>query len=85
MALTRRNIMIRDRFCCQYCGCKRNLTIDHVHPQSKGGRNTWENLVTACMACNQKKGSRCAAALPQPGAVLALDSRATSIQAAGWH
>lgn len=58
VALTRRNIMIRDRFCCQYCGSKRNLTLDHVHPQSKGGRNTWCNLVTACMGCNQKKGSR---------------------------
>jgi hypothetical protein len=58
VALTRRNIMIRDRFCCQYCGSKRNLTLDHVHPQSKGGRNTWCNLVTACMVCNQKKGSR---------------------------
>lgn len=40
----------------RYCGCKKDLTLDHVVPVSKGGKNTWENLVTACMVCNQKKG-----------------------------
>eukprot|EP00877_Chromochloris_zofingiensis_P011181 jgi/Chrzof1/6316/Cz18g04010.t1 len=56
VALTRRNVMLRDRYTCQYCGCKKDLTLDHVVPVSKGGKNTWENLVTACMVCNQKKG-----------------------------
>ncbi|KAG2487346.1 hypothetical protein HYH03_014061 [Edaphochlamys debaryana] len=58
VACTRRNIMVRDGFCCQYCGSRRELTIDHVHPVSKGGKETWENLVTACMRCNQKKSDR---------------------------
>lgn len=45
----------------RYCGCNgrdTTLTIDHVTPVSKGGRNTWINLVTACMACNQRKGDK---------------------------
>ncbi|GLI63673.1 hypothetical protein VaNZ11_006711 [Volvox africanus] len=58
VACTRRNIMVRDGFCCQYCGSRRDLTLDHVHPVSKGGKETWENLVTACMRCNQKKSDR---------------------------
>mmetsp|Transcript_15254 Transcript_15254/g.26427 ORF Transcript_15254/g.26427 Transcript_15254/m.26427 type:complete len:136 (+) Transcript_15254:164-571(+) len=49
--------MIRDKFCCQYCGIRRDLTLDHVMPQSKGGKDTWTNLVTACTACNQRKAS----------------------------
>ncbi|PNW83796.1 hypothetical protein CHLRE_04g217903v5 [Chlamydomonas reinhardtii] len=63
VACTRRNIMVRDGFCCQYCGSRRDLTIDHVHPASKGGRETWDNLVTACMRCNQKKSDRSLAQL----------------------
>jgi len=56
---TRRNIMVRDKYTCQYCGCKgRDLTLDHVMPASKGGKDTWTNLVTACMACNQRKGDK---------------------------
>lgn len=57
----RRNIYIRDNFTCQYCGCKpgrEDLTIDHVHPRSRGGRSEWENVVLACQRCNAKKGSR---------------------------
>lgn len=56
--LNRRNIMLRDGLKCQYCGKKggSNLTLDHVIPQSKGGPNTWQNLVTACGPCNTKKG-----------------------------
>lgn len=41
IALNRRNVLIRDQFCCQYCGVRTNLTIDHVMPLSKGGRNSW--------------------------------------------
>ena len=54
--LTRQNIFKRDNFECQYCGTKRDLTIDHVIPSSKGGSHSWTNLVTACKKCNAKKG-----------------------------
>jgi len=56
-ALTRRNVLARDRFRCVYCGSSRSLTVDHVVPVSKGGEWAWENLVAACSACNQRKGS----------------------------
>lgn len=48
----------RDGYTCAYCGSKEHLTIDHVHPSSRGGQDTWENLVTACIKCNTKKGNR---------------------------
>lgn len=57
--LTRRNLMFRDAHQCQYCGRRpplRDLNIDHVVPRSRGGDDTWENLVTACRPCNLKKG-----------------------------
>ncbi|MDJ0508395.1 MAG: HNH endonuclease [Crocosphaera sp.] len=57
--LTRRNILERDRHTCQYCSYKgEQLTLDHVLPRSRGGGDTWENLVTACVRCNVKKGNR---------------------------
>jgi 5-methylcytosine-specific restriction endonuclease McrA len=55
------NILWRDNHKCQYCGNNfpdPQLTMDHVIPKSRGGQNTWDNLVTACKKCNQKKGSR---------------------------
>ena len=58
IVLSRRNIMKRDRNVCQYCGTKSDLTLDHVMPKSRGGRDSWENLVTACNTCNVKKGNR---------------------------
>ncbi len=57
LVLSRRNIMRRDDFTCQYCNKKTKLTIDHVIPKSRGGTDTWENLTTACERCNVKKGS----------------------------
>jgi len=60
-AFTRFNVFLRDRFECQYCGDgfpTQDLTFDHVIPRSKGGRTTWENVVTACSCCNLRKGSR---------------------------
>jgi 5-methylcytosine-specific restriction endonuclease McrA len=54
--LTRQNIFKRDSYECQYCGTKRELTIDHVVPRAKGGKDTWTNLVTACKRCNARKG-----------------------------
>lgn len=56
--LSKKNIMVRDRFTCAYCGTKHDLTIDHVIPISRGGKQNWENMVTACMTCNQKKADR---------------------------
>lgn len=58
IVLSRRNIMKRDGFVCQYCGKKTDLTIDHVLPKSRGGQETWENLTTACEKCNVKKGNK---------------------------
>lgn len=54
--LTRQNIFKRDRYQCQYCGKKSHLTLDHILPKSKGGRTTWDNLITACKKCNSRKG-----------------------------
>ena len=61
VAANRKNIMQRDKYCCQYCGidlCDRTATIDHIVPKSKGGGSTWVNLVTACKDCNLFKGNR---------------------------
>lgn len=57
---TRANIFRRDNYTCQYCGLhsKKMMTIDHVHPRSKGGDSSWTNLTTACRECNSKKGNK---------------------------
>jgi 5-methylcytosine-specific restriction endonuclease McrA len=59
-AFTRFNVFLRDRFTCQYCGAREDLTFDHLLPRSKGGHTTWENVVTACSLCNLRKGDRLA-------------------------
>jgi 5-methylcytosine-specific restriction endonuclease McrA len=59
--LNRRNLFARDRNRCQYCGKKfatTDLSIDHIIPRSQGGKNTWENIVCACIRCNTRKGGR---------------------------
>jgi 5-methylcytosine-specific restriction endonuclease McrA len=59
--LSRKNVMLRDAHQCQYCGRRppvRDLNIDHVLPRSRGGADSWENLVTACRVCNLRKGWR---------------------------
>jgi 5-methylcytosine-specific restriction endonuclease McrA len=57
-AFTRFNLFLRDGFACQYCSSGEDLTFDHVIPRSRGGRTTWENIVTACARCNLAKGGR---------------------------
>ena len=57
--LSRKNILKRDSNICQYCNSKSNfMTIDHITPKDKGGRESWENLVAACVPCNTKKGNK---------------------------
>ena len=55
---TRFNVFLRDKFMCQYCRSKKELTFDHLLPRSKGGKTDWRNVVTACSSCNVKKGGR---------------------------
>lgn len=58
---SRQNLLVRDRWQCQYCGATRfasQLTFDHVVPRSRGGRTEWENIVMACVGCNSKKANR---------------------------
>lgn len=61
LRLNDRNLALRDGFCCQYCHKRlreSEITKDHVFPQSRGGKDSWENLVVACFVCNLKKGDR---------------------------
>lgn len=59
VVLSRRNILKRDNHRCQYCGTNhRTLTVDHVIPKNVGGEDSWENLVCACVQCNNRKGNR---------------------------
>jgi 5-methylcytosine-specific restriction endonuclease McrA len=60
-ALSRKNILMRDRYTCQYCHRtlpSAELTLDHVVPRSRSGESNWENLVACCNPCNNRKGSR---------------------------
>ena len=61
VSLVRQNIYLRDGYRCAYCGDHgrhTQLTLDHVFPVSRGGGRTWQNLVTACLECNQRKADR---------------------------
>lgn len=73
VAFTRFNLFLRDEFCCQYCGARRELTFDHVVPRARGGVTSWENVVAACAPCNLRKGSR---SLRQAGLSLRRPPRA---------
>jgi 5-methylcytosine-specific restriction endonuclease McrA len=60
-ALSRKNILLRDRNICQFCGHTfpaSELTLDHILPRSRGGHSSWENLVACCYRCNNSKGDR---------------------------
>ena len=59
VALSKREILRRDDFTCQYCGRRTSmLTIDHIEPRHAGGPHTWTNLVAACQNCNRRKGGK---------------------------
>jgi len=61
VAFTRFNVFLRDEFCCQYCGSRfstKDLTFDHVLPRALGGKTCFSNIVSACVDCNMKKGSK---------------------------
>lgn len=56
----KRNVLLRDNFTCAYCGTKSTskMSMDHVVPKSKGGKTNFENIVTCCIPCNNKKDNR---------------------------
>ena len=95
--LSRRNILIRDGYTCQYCGAKlinSGLELEHVIPRSRGGQSAWENLVAACRDCNKRKADRTPAEagmklLRQPRRVTILTARAfmrqTGISEEKWR
>ena len=58
LRLNRRRVYKRDNFQCVYCGSEKSLTLDHIVPRSRGGKNSWTNLVTCCQSCNLKKANR---------------------------
>jgi len=58
---TRQHLFERDKYTCQYCGglfSQRELNLDHVIPRDRGGKTSWENIVTSCLHCNTRKGNR---------------------------
>jgi 5-methylcytosine-specific restriction endonuclease McrA len=80
-AVSRKGIILRDRSACQYCASKlpaKELTMDHVVPRSRGGGSTWENLVTCCFPCNNRKADRTPA---EAGMALARQPRQVGIHA----
>jgi 5-methylcytosine-specific restriction endonuclease McrA len=70
LKISRKSVLARDSYTCVYCGSRETLTIDHVFPRSRGGETSWENVVTSCLRCNNKKGSKtpqeCGLRLPHP-------------------
>lgn len=59
--VSKNNILIRDRYVCQYCGRplkSHEITLDHIIPKSRGGESNWENLAACCPGCNVRKGSK---------------------------
>ncbi len=80
-ALTNGALFARDQHLCMYCGRghpRQQLTRDHVHPVSRGGADIWENVVTACFACNSRKGNRTPAQASMP--LLAVPYRPSWIE-----
>ena len=76
--LNRKAVFARDRHRCQYCGAAAE-NLDHVHPRSRGGDHTWENVVAACRPCNTRKGDRTPDEAGMP-----LRARPTAPRRNGW-
>ncbi len=77
IVLSRKNILRRDNHTCQYCGINSTrMTIDHIIPKQKGGLDTWENLITACVECNSKKGNQ---SLHEAGMILRSKPKRPSV------
>ena len=68
LALTKKNVLLRDDYRCAYCGEKGGalMTVDHIQPKSRGGRSSWENLVSCCSTCNGRKRDRTPAEAGMP-------------------
>ena len=67
LKLSRRSVLARDSYTCQYCGYRGNdLTVDHVIPKRLGGPSSWENLVCCCKKCNSKKSDKSLAQFGHP-------------------
>ena len=61
VGLTKHRLFVRDRHVCAYCGglfAESELTVEHINPVSRGGSQSWTNVVTACRSCNTRKGNR---------------------------
>ncbi len=94
--LTRREVFLRDAYTCQYCGRRTSdLTLDHVIPRHRGGPHTWENLASACRACNHRKGGKSVQEArmvlkrlpfePSPGRYYAIERRLDQSITEGWY
>jgi len=84
--LTRREVFSRDRHTCQYCGHSKNdLTLDHIVPRHRGGGHTWDNLVTACKACNHRKGGKTPDEARMPLRLSPAEPKATSLYLFGQY
>lgn len=60
-SFSKNSVFLRDNCTCAYCGTKvskQKVTIDHIKPKSQGGKNAWENVISSCLSCNNKKGGR---------------------------
>lgn len=94
--LSRREIFIRDRFTCQYCGTiDKDMTVDHIVPRSRGGRHEWTNVVASCKTCNHRKGSKSVLDArmelsstptePRPGVYYTIERRLDLRRQPDWH
>lgn len=78
--LTKREVMRRDNFTCQYCGSRQPLlTIDHVVPRHVGGQHRWDNVVAACQNCNRRKGGRTPEQASMPLRHIPREPKATAL------
>jgi len=86
VSLSKREVLRRDNYTCQYCGRKsRHLTIDHVVPRHLGGPHSWENLVAACPSCNRQKGGKLLDEVSMPLHCQPTEPTPTAVYRFGTH